>query len=299
MKHYAIICGTLFTGTLFALLLSTTANAVENPVFTEADSWLYQLQNANIDDIAATDFDIVVMDYAQDGTDDTAYTQMQIQELQDSGKIVLAYFSIGEAEDYRFYWDDQWNTNAPSWLGPENPNWEGNYKVKYWQTGWWDTGLQPYLNRINAAGFDGVYLDIVDAYDYWDNHGYGTTVSANRMVKLIKKVRKNLTADTPIVCPQNAESIIDDASKKYRTMYWSNIDCIGVEDLFYHSPKSDRTYRKALLKKFSNHNKRILSVEYISADKHNKYVSKVNAREFSSIPYRANPNRELDTIVVQ
>lgn len=294
MKRYSIICGALF-----ALVLSTPTSAVENPTLAEADSWLYQLQDANIDDIVATDIDIVVMDYAQDGTDDTAYSRAQIQQLQDSGKIVLAYLSIGEAEDYRFYWDDDWNTNAPSWLGPENPNWEGNYKVKYWQTGWWDAGLQPYIDRINAAGFDGVYLDIIDGYTYWDNHGYGTTVSANRMVQLIKKVRKNLDADDPIVCPQNAESIIDDASKKHRTIYWRNIDCIGVEDLFYHSSKSDRVYRKGLLKKFSNHNKCILSVEYIATDKHNKYVSKVNAQAFSSIPYRANPSRDLDTIVSQ
>ncbi|MFA6474757.1 MAG: MJ1477/TM1410 family putative glycoside hydrolase [Patescibacteria group bacterium] len=294
MKRYAIICGTLF-----ALLLNPAVSAADNPILTEADSWLYQLQDANISEIAATDFDIVVIDYAQDGTDDTAYTQSQIQQLQDSGKIVLAYFSIGEAEDYRFYWDNAWSTAAPSWLGPENPDWAGNYKVKYWQAGWWDAGLQPYIDRINAAGFDGVYLDIIDGYDYWDNHGYGTTVSANRMVRLIKKVRKHLAADAPIVCPQNGESIIDDASKKYRTIYWRNIDCIGVEDLFYHSSKSDRTYRKGLLNKFSNHHKRILSVEYITADKYSQYLSAVNAQAFSSIPYRANPNRDLDTIVSQ
>lgn len=294
MKRYVIICEVLFV-----LLFSSVANATTQPNINEADSWLYQIQNANIDDIAATDVDIVVMDYAEDGTDDTAYTQMQIQELQNSGKTVLVYFSIGEAEEYRFYWDDDWNTNVPSWLGPENPNWEGNYKVKYWKTGWWDAGLQPYINRINAAGFDGVYLDIIDGYDYWGNNGYNTKTSAIRMVQLIKKIRNSLDVETPIVCPQNGESIIDDASKKYRTIYWRNIDCIGVEDFFYHSSKSDRAYRKGLLKKFFNQNKIILSVEYISANKYSQYRSKVNTQAFSSIPYRANPDRELDTIVTQ
>ena len=119
------------------------------------------------------------------------------------------------------------------------------------------------------------------------------------MVQLIKKIRQTLATDTPIVCPQNGESIIDDTSKKYRTIYWRNIDCIGVEDLFYHSSKSDRAYRQGLLKKFSNQNKLILSVEYITADKYSKYLSAVNAQTFSSIPYRANPNRDLDTIVPQ
>ena len=41
-------------------------------------------------------FDIVVMDYSRDGT---------------------------EAGDYRFYWRDDWR---------ENPEWRGNYTVRYW-----------------------------------------------------------------------------------------------------------------------------------------------------------------------
>ena len=43
--------------------------------------------------------------------------------------MVLAYLSIGEAEDYRGYWDPSWVDAsgvpipgvAPAWLGAENP----------------------------------------------------------------------------------------------------------------------------------------------------------------------------------
>ncbi len=295
MRKTVLLLGIL----LATLAITAPVQAVESPSFSEAESWLYQIQDANIDNIAATDFDVVVMDYAEDGTDDTAYTREQIQQLQDSGKIVLAYFSIGEAEDYRFYWKNKWSKNPPAWLGPENPDWEGNYKVRYWKKGWWKTGLKPYINRINNAGFDGVYLDIIDGYEYWGNNGYGSKRSAKRMVRLIKKIRKNLDAITPIVCPQNGEAIIDDTTKKYRKIYWKNIDCIGVEDLFYHSTKSDRKYRKKLLKKFSNQNKAILNVEYIKKRKRSMYLNKANAQTFSSLSYRANPNRDLDTIVPQ
>ena len=43
--------------------------------------------------------------------------------------------------------------------GCRNPDWAGNYKVRYWEQGWRDlilSGPESYLNRITAAGFDGV-----------------------------------------------------------------------------------------------------------------------------------------------
>jgi cysteinyl-tRNA synthetase len=79
--------------------------------------------------------------------------------------------SIGEAEDYRFYWDESWNTDEPEWLEAENPDWEGNYKVRYWNSYWKSIiyGSQDaYLDKILAKGFDGVYLDIIDAFEYFE-----------------------------------------------------------------------------------------------------------------------------------
>jgi len=55
---------------------------------------------------------------------------------------------------------------APSWLDKENPDWPGNYKVRFWDSGWQAIIFQ-YLDKILAQGFDGVYLDLVDAYEYY------------------------------------------------------------------------------------------------------------------------------------
>ena len=57
-------------------------------------------------------------------------------------------------------------------MAAENPDWPGNYKVKYWNEEW--QGLiyknqDSYLNKIMAAGFDGVYLDIIDAFEYFED----------------------------------------------------------------------------------------------------------------------------------
>lgn len=84
---------------------------------------------------------------------------------------VLAYLSIGEAEDYRHYWRDQWSTAPPAWLGPENPHWPGNFRVRYWHPDWQSIIMghsDSSLDQILAQGFDGVYLDIIDAYEYYE-----------------------------------------------------------------------------------------------------------------------------------
>ena len=95
-----------------------------------------------------------------------------LKTKQNGGKrFVVAYMSIGEAEDYRYYWQNGWNTSPPGWLDKENPDWAGNYKVKYWQEDWQNIICNTetsYLKKILDAGFDGVYLDIIDAFEYFE-----------------------------------------------------------------------------------------------------------------------------------
>jgi cysteinyl-tRNA synthetase, unknown class len=105
-----------------------------------------------------------------------AFTLADIEQLktkQNGGqRLVVCYLSIGEAEDYRYYWQEAWSSSHPDWLELENPNWEGNYKVQYWAQGWQEIIFgndSSYLKRIVAAEFDGVYLDIVDAFEYFED----------------------------------------------------------------------------------------------------------------------------------
>lgn len=92
-------------------------------------------------------------------------------KLNGGKRLVLSYMSIGEAEDYRFYWQEKWNSDQPSWMEGENPDWEGNFKVRYWEEEWQSIifgSHESYLGKILDAGFDGVYLDIIDAYEYFE-----------------------------------------------------------------------------------------------------------------------------------
>lgn len=84
---------------------------------------------------------------------------------------MICYMSIGEAEDYRYYWDENWKKQKPSWLDEENGNWPGNYKVRYWDPNWQKIIMgskESYLDKILASDFDGVYLDIIDGFEYFE-----------------------------------------------------------------------------------------------------------------------------------
>jgi len=125
--------------------------------------------------IDATDYDVFIIDAF---FEDSLLTAAQISDLKTkpngTRRLVISYMSIGEAEDYRFYWQSSWDKKPPSWLAGENPAWPGNYKVRYWEPVWQDIILgspDSYLDRIIAMGFDGVYLDIIDGFEYFENGG--------------------------------------------------------------------------------------------------------------------------------
>lgn len=134
----------------------------------------YTSKSEFISAITSTNYDLLIMDlFFKDGV---AFTSEEIEQLKNKAnggkRLVISYMSIGESENYRYYWQASWNTNKPSWLDAENPNWAGNYKVKYWNTEWQNIiygNDNSYLKKILNANFDGVYLDIIDAFEYYEN----------------------------------------------------------------------------------------------------------------------------------
>jgi cysteinyl-tRNA synthetase, unknown class len=124
--------------------------------------------------IKDTNYDIVLIDlFFNDGSELSAAEIDSLKKKKTGeSRLVICYMSIGEAENYRYYWVPGWRPGIPAWLGPQNPSWPGNYKVRYWNPDWQtiiygnDTS---YLKKITDAGFDGVYLDIIDAFEYWES----------------------------------------------------------------------------------------------------------------------------------
>ncbi len=125
-----------------------------------------------INAVTATNYDALIMDLFLNDVEFSASEITALKQKANGGtRLIICYMSIGEAEDYRYYWQSLWNNNNPSWLDEENPDWAGNYKVRYWEQEWKNIiygNNSSYLKKILDAGFDGVYLDIIDAFEYYE-----------------------------------------------------------------------------------------------------------------------------------
>jgi endo-alpha-1,4-polygalactosaminidase (GH114 family) len=78
------------------------------------NDFVYQLRRFDLEAIGETKFDLVIMDYFRDGSDERKFTAAQISALKNSSggpKTVLYYMSIGGAEDYRWYWQHSWDAD--------------------------------------------------------------------------------------------------------------------------------------------------------------------------------------------
>ncbi|MFC1878850.1 endo alpha-1,4 polygalactosaminidase [Chloroflexota bacterium] len=136
--------------------------------------WFYNLgfepDEEDLDTLINSTYDLVVIEPIATDKENRDYP---IADLVDSlhnaphPKLVIAYIDIGQAEDWRTYWEPDWGIGDPDWIVAEDPDgWEGNYPVAYWRDEWrhiWLDG-QGYMQFLIDAGFDGIYMDWVEAY---------------------------------------------------------------------------------------------------------------------------------------
>ena len=134
----------------------------------------YKTRAAYIDALAATNYDLLIVDLYYGDTPLSPSETQRLRHKANGGKrLLLAYMSVGEASDYRTYWQKDWEKHRPHWLAEPNPEWPGSYKARYWSQEWHDLlygSPEAYLDKIIAAGFDGAFLDVMDAWQYFKKH---------------------------------------------------------------------------------------------------------------------------------
>jgi len=327
-----------------------------NPKFSEINDFLYQLQDEpelDLEAIGATAFDLVIMDYSRDGSEEGEFGADEIQALKDSPggtKIVLAYISIGEAEIGRFYFDNSWITpnpdtspdepfeltgQAPEFLAPPNPDWPDNFKVRYWLELWQqiiisNPGNHPiigdnlsYLDRIIDAGFDGIYMDIIDAYEFFgpdeiegnDENRHSAANMISFVMAIADHARYERGLSEFIIVPQNGAAIIDESSyvadalqlgtdveeeaELQEVLYFAAIDAIGVEDTLYFGDKDeDNPFapdedRNVIIDLYRQQGNLVLATDYLTQDNTiDDFYDR--ARDLNWIPYAT--VRALDQI---
>jgi cysteinyl-tRNA synthetase, unknown class len=254
-----------------AVLIFLCAPARVAPQLSEVRSWAFQLQNVDPLEIRLSPYDLVVIDYGFDRRNATAFPREVVDLMRTkpdgSKRLVLAYFSIGEAENYRYYWQDNWLKTRPEWLEPENPDWPGNYLVQYWHPEWQAIlygGPNAYLDRILGAGFDGVYLDGADKFEQWKRR---RPSAAADMVDLISGIASYAHAHRRdfLIIPQNGDGLLGNSQ------FLETIDGFGREDLLYGEidPEVRNTQRSIVesvrrMRPLITASKPILAIEYTS-----------------------------------
>ena len=153
----------------------TDANDTDITVLSDAHNYLYLIstdtfssKQAMIQAISATNYDVVLIDLFYENE---SLTRSDVEQLKikSNGKkrLVIAYISIGSAEKYRYYWQSGWKKGSPSWIKKNYEGYHDEYWVEFWHAQWQDIiygNNNSYIKKIIDAGFDGAYLDNVEAY---------------------------------------------------------------------------------------------------------------------------------------
>lgn len=233
---------------LLIALLPTAGSHAQSGDRTPAEArlaavttWFYYLSvDLSTDDLTrliASDYEMVVIDPIVTEQQNTGYDiAATVHALQETGKLVIAYIDIGQAEEYRTYWQAGWQIGNPAWIvGADPDGWSGNYPVAFWYDEWqaiWfddETGILPMLVEV---GFDGVYLDWVEAYDdenliaFAEQEGLDATQEMLWFVEDISTIGKALREDF-IVIAQNAAPLL--VYEDYRAV----IDGVAQEAVWF------------------------------------------------------------------
>lgn len=214
-------------------------------------TWMYQIQELNddsVDLLASSSYDMLVLEAGFNFKEDVYNTKKIISKLSKKPngdkRVLIAYIDIGQAEDYRDYWKEEWvaptkdSIGYPNFLITIDPDgWSGNYPVAYWDKRWKDIWLKKngIVEKLVNYGFDGIYLDWIEAYDdekvleYAKQRGISPKDEMMTFIEELKDKGREINPNF-VVIAQNAPYLIDHNPTKYTSI----IDAIAVEDTWYY-----------------------------------------------------------------
>ncbi len=288
------------------LLFGASACTGDQEMLPWPQSYAYVLQAENLADerTGVVDLlrdcgrDLIILDALFDGEATRRWTPEELTAIRrdKAGRRIAAYLSIGEAEDYRPYWQAAWDRDndgvpeesAPPFLLGVNPDWPGNYRVRYWREDW-QALIRSELDRILTQGFDGVFLDIVDGFEFFEQDGEefidnrrnpetGNTYREDMRDFVLALARHSRATHRDfLVIPQNGTQLL--AFPQFR----KTIDAIALEDLFVDGdkkqPEDHWRHVLQLLEPAREARLPILLTSYATNDELRHYVRQQAARQ--------------------
>lgn len=149
----------------------------KNDVHTINDvkNYLYLINYSNfeskkqlLENIKNTNYDLILIDLFFFKEQFTKEEINSIKIKKNGGsRLVISYLNIGSAEKFRYYWKSKWKLGSPGWLEKKYEGYDDEIWVKFWRRSWRKIiygNNNSYIKKITDAGFDGAYLDNVEAY---------------------------------------------------------------------------------------------------------------------------------------
>lgn len=229
--------------------------------------FMYQIQHiwheGAVDALADTHYDMLIVEptATQKGYEDFDMKGM-VAKLHASSakniknKLVFAYVDIAEAEEWKTYWQDGvWKApttkecghpGTPSFMVHMDPDdWEGVYPVAFWDSKWVEI-IKDMFKRFAEAGFDGAYLDWIEAYQ--DKcvievaKSQGITDTAQKMVDFVKLLKSYARQYNPnfMIISQNSLELGRDKPEYLKIIEGQSIENTyfdGVADAEWNDPK--------------------------------------------------------------
>ena len=122
-----------------------------------------------------TNYDMVIVDVFH-GRQPLSRQAVETLKYKKIGakRLVVAQMDIGSAASHKYYWKDGWAEGSPRFINAPHRGDPDRYYVEYWQPGWkkliaGDTN--SYIYGIIRQGFDGVLIDGLDAYKFFESGG--------------------------------------------------------------------------------------------------------------------------------
>jgi len=122
-----------------------------------------------------TNYDMVIVDvfHGRKPFSKRAIETLKYKKLG-ARRLVLARMDVGTAATYRFYWKPGWQSGAPRWITAPYPTDPDRYFVEYWRPEWHKImygDASSFTFGLLAQGYDGVVIETVEAYRYFESDG--------------------------------------------------------------------------------------------------------------------------------
>lgn len=233
-------------------------------------SWAYYIKDPQLDKIRNSNFDLVVTDTGSDTI--KRFSRAQIEELKESGsgKRIIAYLSLGAAENYRGYWKAEWNKLRPEWMREENKLFKGNFRVEDLLHPEWMQISKNLIDDVMNAGFDGIMIN-----------GLNSPQVAQYLEKISAHAKGRNSQFTILV-----QDYVDPAIADY-------VDGIVKQNIYYFWGLNERNNVRTTLEKmrdFINRDKIVLAVSYTTGHRWDK--TKYALKAEGIVPYSG--PRQLD-----